>query len=68
MSLAWVPVSPDENSNDSNADSSREESEHTHITVLEAWQDALDAFPAEMLRSFRTFKSQIQRFIVSRLG
>ena len=68
MSLAWVPVSTDENSSDSNADSSRAESEHTHITVLEAWQDALDAFPEEMLRNLRTLKTQIQRFIASRFS
>jgi len=68
MSLAWVPVSPDENSNDSNADSSRAVSEHTLLTVLAAWQDALDAFPEEMLRFLRTFKIQIQRFIASRFS
>ena len=68
MSLAWVPVSPDENSTDSNADSSRADSEHTHLTVLAAWQDALDAFPAEMLRSLRALKTQIRDFIASRLA
>jgi len=65
MSLAWVPVSHDENSSDSNADSSRAELEHTHLTVLAAWQEALDAFPEELLRNVRTLKAQIHRFIAS---
>ena len=65
MSLAWVPVSHDENSSDSNADSSRAELKHTHLTVLAAWQEALDAFPEELLRNVRTLKTQIHRFIAS---
>ena len=67
MSLAWVPVSHDENSSDSNADSSRADVEDTHLTVLAAWQDALDAFPQELLRTLRTLKTQIRRFTASRL-
>ena len=42
--------------------------EHTLLTVLAAWQDALDAFPAEMLRSLRALKTQIRDFIASRLA
>jgi len=68
MSLAWVPASRDEDSTDSNADSSRAGSEDTHLTVLAAWQDALDAYPAELLRSFRDLKTRIHQFVTSRLG
>jgi len=68
MSLAWVPASREEDLTDSNADLSRAGSEDTHLTVLAAWQDALDAFPAEMLRSLHALKTRIRQFFTSRLG
>ena len=66
MSLAWVPASADENSPDSKRPSARAEQEDTHLTVLAAWQDALDAFPEELMRSIEAFKTRIRQFISSR--
>ena len=68
LAVAWVPASADENSSDAKRPSPRAEQEDTHLTVLAAWQDAVDAFPEELMRSIEALKTRIRQFISARLG